>query len=172
MNLSGHFRPKLPISDQNALPNPDSHTRPRLACSVDGDCFRTRFALAVAWADVSYHLLRMTSSRTTSQPRFSIQTQVCPSPVSFSHPGLSISAHVAPHIGHLYTIVTADIFARYNRLTNPSRPVHFVTGTDEHGLKIQRVAHGNSQDPQVFCDRLSKNFQVCLYYVVNFLTRN
>ncbi|KAF9779503.1 tRNA synthetases class I (M)-domain-containing protein [Thelephora terrestris] len=64
-----------------------------------------------------------------------------------------------PHIGHLYTIVTADIFARYSRLTDPNRPVHFVTGTDEHGLKIQRVAHGSSRDPQAFCDLLSTNFR-------------
>ena len=77
--------------------------------------------------------------------------------------------HVAPHIGHLYTLVTADIFARYNRLANASRPVQFVTGTDEHGLKIQRAAHVASLEPQVFCDGLSAEFRVCLPYVVNFL---
>ena len=102
----------------------------------------------------------MTPSRTTSRLRFSTQTQVCFLPTLNCHPGLKINAHVAPHIGHLYTIVTADIFARFNRLANPNRPVHFVTGTDEHGLKIQRAAHGANRDPQVFCDRLSAEFRV------------
>jgi methionyl-tRNA synthetase len=74
-----------------------------------------------------------------------------------------------PHIGHLYSLVTADIFARSHRLANPSRPVQFVTGTDEHGLKIQRTAHGVSREPQEFCDGLSAEFQVCVRYAVNFL---
>lgn len=78
------------------------------------------------------------------------------------HPGLRLSISVAPHIGHLYTLVTADIFARYNRLSNANRPVQFVTGTDEHGLKIQRAAHGASREPQEFCDSLSADFQVRL----------
>ena len=77
-------------------------------------------------------------------------------------PGLRTSVCAAPHIGHLYTLVTADIFARYNRLSNTKRPVHFVTGTDEHGLKIQRAAHGASREPQVFCDNLSAEFRVRL----------
>jgi len=75
----------------------------------------------------------------------------------------------APHIGHLYTVVTADIFARYHRLVNPSQPVQFVTGTDEHGLKIQRAAHGASREPQKFCDGLSAEFQVRLCGVVDIL---
>ena len=108
-------------------------------------------------------------SRTISLPQFSIQTQVCLLSISFFLPGLRINVRVAPHIGHLYTLVTADIFARYNRLANPNRPVHFVTGTDEHGLKIQRAAHGASCDPQIFCNSLSAEFRVCLHYVVELL---
>ena len=73
---------------------------------------------------------------------------------------------IAPHIGHLYTLVVADIFARYNRLSNVNRPVQFVTGTDEYGLKIQRAAHGASCEPQVFCDGLSAEFQVLPLFVV------
>lgn len=115
---------------------------------------------------VFYHLHQITSSRTTSQLQFSIQTRVRLSVTSISNPGLSIDARVAPHIGHLYTLVIADIFARYNRLANPNRPVQFVTGTDEHGLKIQRAAHGISHDPQVFCDRLSVQFRVRLLTIL------
>lgn len=138
---------------------PESRQRsPRPACSVDGSSFLTRFAQALAPAVVPYPL--SPPSRTTSQLRFSTRTQVCFPPPPVFYPGLRFSARVAPHIGHLYTLVTADIFARYNRLANPTRPVQFVTGTDEHGLKIQRAAHGASRDPQVFCDRLSAEFRV------------
>ena len=43
-----------------------------------------------------------------------------------------------PHIGHIYTTVMADIFARYKRLTGAQ--VRFLTGTDEHGQKIEKAA--------------------------------
>ena len=68
--------------------------------------------------------------------------------------------------------MTADIFARYHRLSNVNRPVQFVTGTDEHGLKIQRAAHGASLEPQEFCDGLSAEFQVRLHSIVNSLLHN
>lgn len=88
---------------------------------------------------------------------------------SLLSPKLRIGVRVAPHVGHLYTLVTADIFARYNQLSNANRPVQFVTGTDEHGLKIQRAAQGASREPQVFCDGLSAEFRVCLLSLVNSL---
>ena len=43
-----------------------------------------------------------------------------------------------PHMGHAYTSIIADFFARFKRIDGYS--VHFLTGTDEHGLKIQRAA--------------------------------
>ncbi|KAK7470396.1 methionyl-tRNA synthetase [Stygiomarasmius scandens] len=67
--------------------------------------------------------------------------------------------NAAPHIGHLYSLVTADIFARYNRIKNPSRPVVFVTGTDEHGLKIQKAAKAQGLPPREFCDTISQQFR-------------
>ncbi|THV08315.1 hypothetical protein K435DRAFT_832837 [Dendrothele bispora CBS 962.96] len=67
--------------------------------------------------------------------------------------------NAAPHIGHLYSLVTADIFARYNRIKNPSRPVVFVTGTDEHGLKIQKAAKAQNLPPKDFCDVISQQFR-------------
>ncbi|EJD03041.1 uncharacterized protein FOMMEDRAFT_20213 [Fomitiporia mediterranea MF3/22] len=66
--------------------------------------------------------------------------------------------NAAPHIGHLYSLVIADIFARHARLTSRSRTVKFVTGTDEHGLKIQKAAQERNMQPQEFCDRLCVSF--------------
>lgn len=65
-----------------------------------------------------------------------------------------------PHIGHLYSLVTADIFARFHRLTHPHQPVHFLTGTDEHGLKIQKAAREQGLSEKDFCDALSERFRV------------
>ncbi|KAJ1302733.1 hypothetical protein OPQ81_003046 [Rhizoctonia solani] len=65
-----------------------------------------------------------------------------------------------PHIGHLYSMILADILARYSRLRHPLRPVVFSTGTDEHGLKIQQAAKEKEVSPQELCDRLSSKFKV------------
>ncbi|RDB20211.1 Methionine--tRNA ligase, mitochondrial [Hypsizygus marmoreus] len=64
-----------------------------------------------------------------------------------------------PHIGHLYTLVIGDIFARYQRLLNPKTPVNFLAGTDEHGLKIQKAAQLKGLPPNEFCDQLSAQFR-------------
>ena len=62
-----------------------------------------------------------------------------------------------PHMGHAYSSIVADIFARFKRLEGYE--VMFLTGTDEHGLKIQREAEKNKKDPKVFCDELSEKFK-------------
>lgn len=67
----------------------------------------------------------------------------------------------APHVGHLHTLVTGDIFARYNRIAHPTKLVHYLTGTDEHGLKIQKAAAAAGKPPREFCDELSERFKVC-----------
>ncbi|KIY64123.1 hypothetical protein CYLTODRAFT_425519 [Cylindrobasidium torrendii FP15055 ss-10] len=67
--------------------------------------------------------------------------------------------NAVPHIGHLYSILIADIFSRFAALRNPSRGSVFVTGTDEHGLKIQKAAQAKGLDPQEFCDSLSVHFR-------------
>ena len=61
-----------------------------------------------------------------------------------------------PHMGHAYSSIIADFFARFKSIDNYD--VHFLTGTDEHGLKIQRSAENVGQDPQKFCDEISKTF--------------
>jgi methionyl-tRNA synthetase len=56
--------------------------------------------------------------------------------------------------------VTGDIFARFNWIANPMKPVHFLTGTDEHGLKIQKAAAAAGKPPREFCNELSERFKV------------
>ena len=62
-----------------------------------------------------------------------------------------------PHMGHAYSSIVADFFARFKTIDNFD--VHFLTGTDEHGLKIQRSAEKAGLAPQVFCDNISKTFK-------------
>ena len=62
-----------------------------------------------------------------------------------------------PHMGHAYSSIVADIFARFKRLENYN--VLFLTGTDEHGQKIEKEAKKNNKDPKIFCDELSENFR-------------
>ena len=63
----------------------------------------------------------------------------------------------APHIGHAYTTVTADALARWHRLLGDD--VHFLTGTDEHGLKVQRAAEAAGVAPREHADRFSGRYQ-------------
>ena len=62
-----------------------------------------------------------------------------------------------PHMGHAYSSIVADVFARFKRLENYN--VLFLTGTDEHGQKIQKEAEKNNKDPKIFCDELSDKFR-------------
>ena len=62
-----------------------------------------------------------------------------------------------PHMGHAYSSILADVFARFKR--NDNYKVHFLTGTDEHGLKIQRAAEKNNLDPLTYCNKISKIFK-------------
>ena len=62
-----------------------------------------------------------------------------------------------PHMGHAYSSIIADVFARFKR--NDNCKVHFLTGTDEHGLKIQKAAEKKGLEPKIFCDKISKVFK-------------
>ena len=62
-----------------------------------------------------------------------------------------------PHMGHAYSSIIADVFARFKR--NDSCKVHFLTGTDEHGLKVQKAAKEAGLDPLVYCNKISKVFK-------------
>ena len=62
-----------------------------------------------------------------------------------------------PHMGHAYSSIIADFFARFKKIDGFK--VHFLTGTDEHGLKIQRAAEKKNVDTLKFCDEISKTFR-------------
>ena len=62
-----------------------------------------------------------------------------------------------PHMGHAYSSIIADFFARFKRIDG--HQVHFLTGTDEHGLKIQRAAENRGVDTLKFCEEISKTFK-------------
>lgn len=62
-----------------------------------------------------------------------------------------------PHIGHSYTIILADVLARYHRLCGD--PVFFLTGTDEHGQKVQQAAEKSGISPQEQADKTVVRFQ-------------
>ena len=62
-----------------------------------------------------------------------------------------------PHMGHAYSSIVADFFARFKKIQGFK--VFFLTGTDEHGQKIQRAAEEKGMDPLSFCDEISKTFR-------------
>lgn len=62
-----------------------------------------------------------------------------------------------PHIGHAYTTILADVLARYHRLLG--HPTHYLTGTDEHGQKVQQAAGKAGISPQEQADRTVVRFQ-------------
>ncbi|NTW59636.1 MAG: methionine--tRNA ligase [Nitrospirae bacterium] len=62
-----------------------------------------------------------------------------------------------PHIGHAYTTIAADVMARYHRLKGD--PVFFLTGTDEHGQKVEKAAVEKGRTPKEHADLLSLNFK-------------
>jgi methionyl-tRNA synthetase len=62
-----------------------------------------------------------------------------------------------PHIGHAYTTIAADVLSRWNKLIG--KEVFFLTGTDEHGKKIQDTARKNGKNPKEFVDALIPKFK-------------
>lgn len=64
-----------------------------------------------------------------------------------------------PHIGHAYTTIVADILARYYRFKLGQENVLFLTGTDEHGAKIEQAAEQAGESPQEFVDKVAFEFE-------------
>jgi methionyl-tRNA synthetase len=62
-----------------------------------------------------------------------------------------------PHIGHAYTTIAADVAARFKRLDGYK--VFFLTGTDEHGQKVQQAAKDLNVTPQQHVDKLHQRFK-------------
>jgi methionyl-tRNA synthetase len=71
----------------------------------------------------------------------------------------------APHIGHMYTTLACDVLARFKRLDGMN--VRFLTGTDEHGQKVEKAAQAAGLDLHAFTDKVSRNFRDLLR-VMNF----
>ena len=65
--------------------------------------------------------------------------------------------NAAPHVGHLYTLILADVLKRWHTLLGKKSIL--CTGTDEHGLKIQRAAAKAGQDVRAFCDEMQQPFR-------------
>ncbi|MDR0932397.1 MAG: methionine--tRNA ligase [Victivallales bacterium] len=62
-----------------------------------------------------------------------------------------------PHIGHAYTTILADVLARYHRSLGDQ--TFFLTGTDEHGQKVEKAAAARHMDPKAHCDEMVLRFQ-------------
>ena len=62
-----------------------------------------------------------------------------------------------PHVGHAYTTIACDIIARFNKLQKKN--VFFLSGTDEHGQKVEKAAKEKNIDTIKFVDNISKNFR-------------
>ena len=65
--------------------------------------------------------------------------------------------NAAPHVGHAYTSIAADVLARFKRLDGYD--VFFLTGTDEHGQKVEKAAADAGLDVRTFTDRVSDDFR-------------
>ena len=63
----------------------------------------------------------------------------------------------SPHIGHAYTTLACDVLARFMRLDGYD--VRFLTGTDEHGQKVEKSAAAAGMPPKAFTDQVSENFR-------------
>jgi len=63
-----------------------------------------------------------------------------------------------PHIGHAYTTIAADILARYHRIQG--KHVFFLTGTDEHGQKVEKAAREKNLSPKEHADEMVKNYKI------------
>lgn len=126
----------------------------RLACASLGT--RKQIARTVPIA-FSY---RLSSTLATNPPKPHYTT----TPIFY--------VNAAPHIGHLHSIVLADVFSRWADWRNKGwsePPVDFetaertkavlATGTDEHGIKIQKSADLKGTSPEMLCDRFSKEFK-------------
>ncbi len=65
--------------------------------------------------------------------------------------------NAVPHLGTFYTTTVADAFARYHRARR--HETYFLTGTDEHGQKIERMAREQGQTPKAYCDGIVAKFK-------------
>lgn len=98
-------------------------------------------------------------SRAFSQRRlFSTCLRVAQEPKSYYVTTPIYYVNAAPHIGHLYSMVLADVSRRWNRLST-GRPGYMTTGTDEHGLKVLQAARNVGSSPKQLVDSTASKFR-------------
>ncbi|KAK8041357.1 hypothetical protein PG994_014364 [Apiospora phragmitis] len=83
------------------------------------------------------------------------KSAAAPKPYYVTTPIFYVNA--APHVGHLYSMVLADVFKRWEVLKG--RQAYLCTGTDEHGMKVQRAAEFQEVPPKIFCDSNAETFK-------------
>ena len=67
--------------------------------------------------------------------------------------------NAVPHLGTFYSTVVADALARYHRARDGKENVFFLTGLDEHGQKIERIAREKGMEPQAYTDEIAEKFK-------------
>src|SRR3954464_9257367 len=67
--------------------------------------------------------------------------------------------NAVPHLGTFYSTVVADAFARYQRARHGKESTFFLTGLDEHGQKIERMAKERNQELKAYCDDIAAKFR-------------
>jgi len=80
-----------------------------------------------------------------------------PSPAPFAITTPLFYVNDVPHIGSAYPTIATDAIARFQRMRGVE--VRFITGSDEHGQKIQRTAEANNRSPQAHCDEIVGSFK-------------
>ncbi|GAA5877533.1 hypothetical protein JCM8547_000181 [Rhodosporidiobolus lusitaniae] len=98
-------------------------------------------------------------SRSFSRPLSSSSRRLASNDKSYYVTTPIFYVNADPHVGHLHSTLLADVYARYARLREPARGAVMCTGTDEHGLKIQRVAEAKGISPKALCDGVSERFR-------------
>ncbi|RVX73402.1 hypothetical protein B0A52_03044 [Exophiala mesophila] len=109
----------------------------------------------------SSHLCRYPSTHAFTRRPLSVSAPLreCPSgqkPYYVTSPIFYVNA--APHAGHLYTLILTDVLKRWNKLLGNDKAT-LLTGTDEHGMKIQKAAQKANVDVQNLCDQNSQQFK-------------
>ncbi|PVH78237.1 hypothetical protein DL98DRAFT_534095 [Cadophora sp. DSE1049] len=98
---------------------------------------------------------RSCRAKSPSQASFSTSRRLLEKPYYVTTPIFYVNA--APHVGHLYTMVLSDILKRWQVLRG--KQAILCTGTDEHGMKIQRAAAQAQTPPKEFCDLTAETFK-------------
>lgn len=101
-----------------------------------------RYYSSIAERQIAYR--RSVSSRAIKEKPFYVTTPI-------------FYVNAKPHIGHLYTNVLSDCLARFERMKG--REVRLLTGTDEHGMKVEAAAKTAGLEPKEFCDKTSLIFR-------------